>query len=592
MKICNYIKHLILGITALGLFQSAFAQSVKSTYFLNNSYQRIDLNPALQPSRGYLSIGLGNTAFDLSTGNFSLGRLIFFEENGSPNWVLNDPTQKSKFLGTLSDKNPVSTSSSLQPFGLGFYTGKIFWNLNVSVREQASIVFPKSMFEMVANGSGNYSLKDLSFENISYGEIGLGASFPIGDKLTVGGKLKYLVGLAYMDVKFSKFDMQMNSNKWDVAIDGKIKSAISNGYQVPVGEKFDFDNYFDDMNSITDNLKSRGLAVDLGATYKLLDNLTLSFALTNLGSINWKKENNTFAEINNYKATLLDINKNLEDLKDDLDNQPEIEAISVTPENFKTKLASTMNAGAEYSVLKDKISFGILYSNRSGVNSSSSVTFASNFKPLRAFNTALTYTMASHKVNAVGAAINWTPGWFFNMFAATDFIFTKVTPEYIPVNARQANIQFGFSIPLGSRKKNPAKINSSQTTPMVTPNQDVKIATDTLVPVNQDSLQQISKPDSIKPIQTDSLRNDSIQQPDSILTIKKDSVLKSDSMPAINADSIPVLKSETTTTENTPIPAQQVISQSPLKNKQTIARKSNTKAAVLPKKKPLLRKTK
>ncbi len=543
MKLNTKSKFGVIGLLFASQFFNSgiFAQDVKSTYFLNNSYQRIELNPALQPSRGYFSIGLGNTAFNLSTGNFSLGKLIFFEENGSPNWVLNDPKQRSKFLGTLSDNNPVSASTSVQPFGLGFYTGKIFWNLNFSVREQASMIFPKSMFEMVANGSGSYSLKDLSMENISYGEIGLGASFPIGDKLMVGGKFKYLVGLSYLDLKFNKFNMQMNDNKWDVEIDGKINSSISNGYQAPVGEEFNFDNAFDDMSSITDNLNSKGLAIDLGATYKLLDNLTLSFAVTNLGSINWKKENNTFAEINNYKATLLDINKNLEDLQDDLDNQPEIKAISVIPDNFKTKLASTINAGAEYSVLKDKISFGVLYSKKSGIIPTSSVTFSSNFKPLRAFNTAVTYTTASHKVNAVGAAINWTPGWFFNMFAATDFIFTKVTPEYIPVNASQANIQFGFSIPLGSRRKSPGKAKSSSLTAPITiqnQNPETTIVADTLQPAMQDSVKQITQPDSIKPIQNDTLKKDPIQHTDSI-QIKTDSIAPSKQTDAIQNESSP-----------------------------------------------------
>ncbi|WP_243350279.1 DUF5723 family protein [Parabacteroides sp. FAFU027] len=554
MKLNN--KIITSGLLLLGLLlnESLFAQTPKSTYFLDNSYQRLELNPALLPSRGYIAFGTGNITLDASTGPFSLGSLLYTNSAGELDWVLNDPAQKNKFLKTLNNKNPLATSSSIQPFGLGFYTGKIFWNLNLSVKEQATVTLPKSLFELVANGSGTYSLKDLYMENLAYTEIGVGASFPINKKLTIGGKLKYLKGLTFVQGKFDKFDVNVNQNIWSVEANGQIKASLNNGPQMPVG-KFKIEDYTDNINGkdLYRKFINNGMAVDLGATYKPLDNLTLSLALTDLGSITWKKENNVVAQLNDYKETILDIDKSITNITDAFNNISEPELNSTAPGTFKTTLQSRINAGAEYHVVKDKISFGALFSKQSGVNNLSSITFSANLKPMKVFNTALTYTTGSFNANAFGAAISWTPKWFMNFFVATDYIIAKVSPEYIPVNAKRANFQLGISIPLRSGKgTNGRKATFTTPTPQLIEQDTIKAVRDTLQPAVIDSSKNIILTDSAQIIKPDSLikvfgQKDSLPalRTDSFPILKKDSLLKTDSLSVFKTDSIkPINKVE------------------------------------------------
>lgn len=525
----SYISKItILAILALSFAGSLSAQ-LKSNYFLDNSFHRMELNPALQPSRGYFSIGLANFSPEVSTGPFSLDRVFEMKSD--------EYLDVRKFTTFLKDKNPVSATAHIQPFGLGFYTGKIFWNLSVSLKDQATISVPKSLFEIIANGSGTYSLKDLTMQNLGYGEMGIGASFPIGNKLTVGAKFKYLAGLAYVENKFDQFDVRINENVWDIKMNGRINASINNGPQLAPGE-VEIEDYTDNIEgeNLMKKFNNKGMAFDLGATYKLLDNLTLSLALTDLGSISWKKDNNVIMEINNYEASFFDSEKSANSLEENLDNLPEVKLNSVEATTFKTKLNSKLNAGAEYSVLSNKISFGALYSKQSGINAMSSMTFSTNLKPMKVFNAALTYTTGSFGTNAFGAAVNWTPKWFMNFFVATDYIITKVSPDYIPVSAKRANFQFGISIPLRSRRADVSKaimetLLERPTEPAVAP----AALTDTLPTQIKDTANTIL-PDSISPLKADSLKSDSLKI-DSITPVLKDSVLKTDSVPVLKSDS-------------------------------------------------------
>jgi hypothetical protein len=517
----------------------------KSTYFVDNSYQRLELNPALQPSRGYIAFGTGNFMLDASSGPFSLDNLLYTNSTGQLDWVLNDATQKNKFMKTLHDKNPITASSTVQPFGLGFYTGKIFWNLNLSVKNQATVTLPRSLFELIANGSGTYSLKDLYMENLGYTEFGIGASFPINEKLTVGGKLKFLKGLTFVQGKFDKLDVKVNENIWSIEANGQIKASLNNGPQMPVGT-FKFEDYTDKIKGedLFKQFNNNGMAIDLGATYKILDNLTLSLAMTDLGSITWKKNNNVYAQLNNYKETVLDIDKSITNISDAFNNMSEPELNSVAPQNFKTNLNSKINAGAEYFVVKDKISFGALYTKQSGANNVSSITFSANLKPMKVFNTALTYTTGSYNANAFGAAISWTPKWFMNFFLATDYIVARYSPEMIPVNAKRANFQFGISIPLKSKKTTDGR-KATFTIPQLIKQDTVKSVRDTLLPAVIDSSKNIILKDSVPVIKIDSLKkvfgqNDSLssRNTDSLPVLKKDSLFKNDSVTALKPDSI------------------------------------------------------
>lgn len=474
------IFSICLGCLAT-LALSAQISGSKTSYFMDNAPFSNELNPAIQPYRGYINLGIGNTIVNVNSGAVSLDKLVFVKPNGSIDFTLNDPNERTKMVGNFSKDNKMMQSASIQPFGFGFYTRKFFWTFNVAVKEQMSEIVPRSFFELVASGNNpsvsNYDLKSSNLRNTTYAEAALGTSYKVNDKLTVGAKVKYIAGTAYFDAAFDQFDITMTNLTWRTQLKGKIKTSLT-GYQGKPGDQFDFDVMKDGVESSLKKPAGSGFGVDLGFTFKPIKPLTLSAAITDLGAISWSKKNNTTGNIN-YDFTLLDASKPIIDALPDF---PKVDITNGISESFTTSLPTSINAGAEFAFLKNRMSVGLLSTNRIGEYANSEWTFSVNMKPMKIFNVAVSYTGSNLKFNSFGAAMSWTPYWFLNMFIATDYVFYNLTPQYVPIYANHLNAQFGVTIPLAARKKPKDKIAPLDSAP-------IPMQTDSIRPAKNDSIE-------------------------------------------------------------------------------------------------------
>ncbi|MFZ4455633.1 MAG: DUF5723 family protein [Bacteroidales bacterium] len=452
MKAIRYINTFAI-VLALWISTTALhsqSNATKTSYFLNNSIFRSELNPALQPDRGYLNImGIGNTMVNFNLGKLSVDKLVFLNEAGNPDFAFNDAAKRKELIDGLDPLNKIQADVNLQPFGLGFYTGKIFWRFNLGLKDRLLMQMPRSFFEAFVKCSTQdiYSMNEMKYSNINYLDADFGVSFPITEYVTFGTTFKYIKGIQYLDLAYDKLDLSMNQSTWAIDMKGTMRSSMS-GYQGPVNGKFDFDMY---GKGIKDGLISpagTGYGLDLGIVIKPIKNISVSLAVVDLGTINWSKESNTLSDIT-YNQVLLDPKKNINDQMKDL---PDPTLVNVSPEAFSTKLPTSYNAGIEFSLWDDKMSFGMLSTNQTGDYKSSELTFSANMKPIRAFNTAFSYTNCSNGVGAYGVAINWVPSWFFNFFFATDYIYSSYTTDYLPIKGSQVNYQVGVTFPLSARK--------------------------------------------------------------------------------------------------------------------------------------------
>ena len=198
-----------------------------------------------------------------------------------------------------------------------------------------------------------------------------------------------------------------------------------------------------------------GIGFDLGATYKLLDNLTLSAALTDIGFVTWKGAEATanpdpfvFDGFHHFGAeddpitgeSALD--KETDQLEEDLKNlirfQNNQEAKSTR------SLTTTLNVGGEYSLLSNKISFGLLSSTRFGLPTVWTELMASaNFRPVRWFNATINGSF-SNIGQSMGVLLNFNPKGF-NFYIGSDYIPFRYSKEGIPLYHAKANITMGIS---------------------------------------------------------------------------------------------------------------------------------------------------
>ena len=456
------------------------AQELRSTYFMETSNYRHEMNPALLDAP-YMSVPfvLGNLNLGL-TGNMGLEKFIYKMQPGWQGYgvegrqyttFMHPSVDAGQFLGELSDKNRLQMHFKYQLAGVAW---RGFGGVNViemNLRSNLGMVLPKTLFEFMktTGAQEDYTIDDLGIRTENYVELGFGHSRKLDDQWTVGAKVKFLFGLGYADMNVNKLNLHMSDDHWDIDGDVKVSASLmSSTLEYEPADK----NYRDPATGALTNrrrikgidefkagLSGFGMAVDLGATYKLNDHWTFSAALTDFGFIGWSKAYQassagtwTFDGFEDFYAGGVEeegkkLDDQLEDLTDDLE-----EIFSVYEEEKAQKtdtrmLAATVNLGAEYTLpVYRNLRFGALYTGRfAGKYSHHQGQISATIRPLK----WLEYT-----VNVAAGTAGVTSGMVldlhakhFNFFIGTDRFMGKLSKQGIPLKNSNASVSLGMSIP-------------------------------------------------------------------------------------------------------------------------------------------------
>ena len=96
-------KTIILGLLLACVSFGASAQ-IKTSYFMEGSTYRYDMNPALSPQRGYLKLPvLSGLSMDLSNTLLSLDRFLY-NKNGETVTFLHNSVTSEEFLKKLNKR--------------------------------------------------------------------------------------------------------------------------------------------------------------------------------------------------------------------------------------------------------------------------------------------------------------------------------------------------------------------------------------------------------------------------------------------------------------------------------------------------------
>lgn len=458
----------------------AGAQNFNSSYFMEGMTYRHQLNPAFMGESNYINlpfIVVGNFNLGLQ-GNMGVNDFLYkHNQNGYKlTTFMNPSVDRNEFLNNLHSKNLLNLNVNVPIIAFGFRGFGGFNTFEIGVRSNTSVNLPYELFDFMKTGMNNegdnrYSIEDLTVRSNNYVELALGHSREvIEDRLTVGAKVKFLAGGANAEGKIKKMDISMGQDEWIIDAEGYIEGSLKGGYfeskepdeNGKQGEinGFDIDKY---------GLSGFGVGFDLGAVYKMddfVEGLTLSAALLDLGFIKWNNalkatmvHNYTFKGFENPIAVKPDEGQpgDIDDELDNLGNQFE-EFIKFrdeganAPKNRTTKLATTMNIGAEYALpYYNKLRFGLLsstYFNKPFTWSEARVS--ANIAPVSWFEASVNYGISKFG-SSLGWVLNFHPSGF-NFFIGTDHMITKVTPQYVPVGNANASVSMGFNITWGKNK--------------------------------------------------------------------------------------------------------------------------------------------
>lgn len=453
----NLNKYLAVAVM-VGAATGVSAQALNSGYFLDGYLFKHQLNPALESDKAYFSIPvLGNINIG-TRGNIGLGNFLYPTANGGLTTFMNSSISAEEFLNGLSTNNKLAMNVDMSILSAGFRAWGGFNTIDIGLRSHTALNIPKDMLEFMKVGQSGpttvYDMGDMGMSSANYVEVALGHSRQINDKLRVGAKVKFLLGGMYADMSLKNTHVTLSENEWVVSANGEMNIAAK-GMTVPEkdGGLVDFDNIEYD----SPGLSGFGLGIDLGATYEVIDNLTVSAAVKDLGFIGWS--NNTYASTNNEpwrfdgfeNLSFSDdkeedkLENQLDALGDEFEDYANLHRRS-TGEKLSKALAATLVVGAEYALpMYDKLSFGLLSTTRfNGPYTWSEGRLSANVSPLSWLEGGVNVAVSSFGTSA-GWILNLHPKGF-SIFLGMDCLVGKVNPQFIPVNNANASFSCGFNV--------------------------------------------------------------------------------------------------------------------------------------------------
>lgn len=446
---------IIAALAVIG-FGLANAQSLRTAYFLENSMLNNSLNPAFQPYRGYVSIPLaGSTDIAYSSNSLSLDKILYPNESGSGLVTfMDEQVDATEFLKNLKTDNRMDLDLGMKILGFGFHSGKSFWTFDIDLKNNVNLDLPREFFEFAKIGSGEsgmtYNMKDFGANVSSYASVGVGYSRTINERLSVGAKMKVIAGAANVDMRYSKMDVVMRSDKWEIDAVGELEASCA-------GLTFEDDDQgcidFENNDFSLKKPAGWGAAIDLGASYKLLDDrLTLSAAVIDLGFIKWGAENTTSGTAQaKYYFAGFNVNKDGTESSLEGDFEDFTKFKRVSPQSNSTGLRTTINVGGEFEFVKNVISAGLLSSTQFRPNKTfTELTAAGTVRLKEILAASVSCSLVNGQYATVGFAVNFSPSWI-NLFIGTDNILGKVSKQFIPISQRSANLYVGLGIPLGRK---------------------------------------------------------------------------------------------------------------------------------------------
>lgn len=460
------IKHIVRSFSAALICAAtilpAAGQTAKSGYFLPGMLNRNKINPAVINSRGYIGIPILS---DINVGvrtNMGAGKFIFPMNGGGLTTFMNGSVSANDFLSGLADVTTLNADFSTDILGFGFYAGQSYNTAGLSLRSVSGANIPYALFDFMKSGmdspeGANYSIKNLEVQTTNYAELFWSYARPINHQWSVGGKVKFLLGLGDARANISQMDISMSSNEWVVSSEGYMDGSAILPLKFKTGTNGAVSS-FDTGNGL--NISNFGVAFDLGTVYKPSDRWTVSLGVVDLGFIHWggvisartNAEPFHFTGFNNLG------DGNINDQIKEMENQLK-ELINFYPENGGTTssrnsmLKATINIGGEYEIVDDMFSVGLLSSTRiSKTFTLTEAIFSANYRPSDSwFNAAVTLDVSNIAVSG-GIMLNFCPS-FLNLFVGADFILYKMTPQFIPMRSAAPMISFGLNIPIGCKNK-------------------------------------------------------------------------------------------------------------------------------------------
>ena len=476
----NCFKRTLLALTCMAMTCGVMGQELSSAYFTNDFKYRHDLNPVFANEGYYVAIPvLGNFGVNIQ-GNFGLGDILFKDPaSGKYNRTFMHPdVSVTDALAGFKDKNRILMNNDLTLISVGFPAFEGYNTVELRQRTSAGVQLPYELFLFAKDlRNTDYHIDNISARATSYTELALGHSHQLTDDLRIGAKLKVLLGVGRANLKVDNLTASLVGDQWELQGNNAQAEINMKGVEfVNVQNQTYSDgqpkNYVDLGETKINNpiFSGFGLGVDLGAEYRVLEDLKVSAAVTDLGFISWsnnyllKQKNNKFTFDGFHDIQVNDNNgTSFSDQGDAYSDQLSdfFNFVNMGDQGTSTSMIqATALVAAEYRLpMYQQLSFGLLGRHRfAGDFSWTEGRLSANWEPLKWLDGGINVAVSDFGVSA-GWVVNFHPNGF-NFFIGMDRIFGKMTKEFIPLNSN-AQFSIGMNVAWGGNKDKGKKSKST-----------------------------------------------------------------------------------------------------------------------------------
>ena len=373
----------------------AQAQHNATLYFMRDLPLANMLNPAFQPEAGSLYLGYPL----LSSIYFDVG---ITARGASINNLMSAQPNLRKIAENISTFEGGNARVEVNLFNLGVLVRDMYFTFDVTTKAHSEASIPGSLVKMAWYGNAPYVGRAVSLEGLGgkaqvYTEFALGFSKEVlRDKITVGGKVKYLMGHMYAEGYLGPNSfVYTDPETWNITAGIAPEIYIAGlPSKVPRGV-FDVQSLTFENKDNFSLIAGSGGGIDLGFEIKG-ERFTASGSLINLGFISWKNTEYVQAHeghsIHTFAGVMDEDGNMVNQLKDSLYNATQLHGYLVTP--LRRWTDPTMSFAASYRLHQNFSAGALIGMNINRYNNYPLLTLALNTHELP-INGAISYSYSN-----------------------------------------------------------------------------------------------------------------------------------------------------------------------------------------------------
>ena len=462
----------IIMLSLVTMTSKAQNDAISLTLLPYSSYKNL-YNPAIPiESRGVFGFMMSNINFSVFNSSVKYDNLYSFS-NGMP-----ETLDINKFINSLDEHdNSINSSFSMDILRLGFKAGNLFVDFGWRMKYYGELSYSKDFLGFFAKGNGHYLGNDnpahfnIGTEMNLYNEMAVGLQYQLNDKLSIGVRPKFLMGMANLSIDNNGTKIYTDENTYAMTADVNLNIKAATMLNMEnVNRLSDIATYYDDLDTIViDNIfnvtENIGFGIDFGASYVFNEHIGVAAGVYDLGYIKWKdsKERHNSREgvvindalFDSFEDVMdmnIDITEMLGNLSGGIWDNDTINSGGSYKTSLKTRIM--LQGYYEFSPLARFTAISQLYYVKEKFRPSLTLAYSGSL--WRLLNVTANYTLSKYAGNSFGVGLGIKLGPL-NVYAVTDniMIASKLNASTFEMltSYSTANIRVGMILTFGSKPK-------------------------------------------------------------------------------------------------------------------------------------------